>query len=292
MYTGRLPFIDIASDAEVIYQVIQGGRPKRPVVHDDPGVEIRDDLWDLIQRCWEHQPLDRPSINDVLRMFENWNRGWGNDVIRQVKNSVADWVFKDRGQHLCWVENSGQARTTCISSVIAELCAREGRLAASIFFTRRGPNPVDFFPKLAERLAHRNPMIEPMIRDTIRQDPSLLSPNSTDELQNFLMKTIVQPMLTLTGNPPPKVVVIDSLDLCEEVYEMEGSWLTVEVVVQAIIWLGEALHRRQAPLQIFMTSLPSLHRKAKQNIRNSILMCGPFICIILYFWILPQTVRI
>ena len=265
MYTGKLPFLDVANDAEVIYQVIQGVRPRRPIINDDPGVEIQDDLWEMIERCWEHQPSHRITISEVLRIFENWNRGWDHVTVKLVENPVAQWIFDNQGNHLCWVENSSLARTTYIASAIAELCVREGRLAASIFFAR-GPNPLEFFPRIINQIARHIPAVEPLIRKATRDDPLLLSPSSSDELQNLLLRTIVEPLSTLTGTIPPKVIVIDSLDLCQEATSVEDPWLTVEILIQAIVWLAEVLHRNNVPLQIIVASHPHLHREAKRGL--------------------------
>jgi len=228
-------------------------------------VEIRDDLWEIIERCWEHQPSHRIAISEVLRIFDNWNRGWDHVAVKLVEISVAQWIFDNQGNHLCWVENSSLARTTYIASTIAELCVREGRLAASIFFAR-GPNPLEFFPRIINQIARNIPAVEPLIRMATRDDPLLLSPSSSDELQNLLLKTIVEPLSTLTGTIPPKVIVIDSLDLCQEASDVEDPWLTVEILIQAIVWLAEGLHRNKVPLQIIVTSHPHLHREAKRGL--------------------------
>ncbi|KAG6910300.1 hypothetical protein DXG01_011697 [Tephrocybe rancida] len=254
--------MDIANDAEVIYQVIQGIRPKRPVVHDGTGVQIPDDLWDVIGRCWEHQPPARASIIEVVETITDWHRAWDTKTIRLVENSVARWVFSNQGNYLCWVENSSRARTTYVSRAIADLCAREGKLAASFFFSR-SQSPVQFFPKLIDQIAHHFPSCESFIRMALREDPSLLSPNSADELQQLLLKTIIFPTMTLGDTMTPKVIVIDALDLCEE--PTEPTWITVEILMQAIIWLAESMHRNSVPLQIFVSSHPDLHRRAKRG---------------------------
>jgi hypothetical protein len=61
IYTAREPFCDIARDTMVILKVMQGGRPARPVEQT-----LSDDLWTLIQLCWQQQPSDRPKIEDVV----------------------------------------------------------------------------------------------------------------------------------------------------------------------------------------------------------------------------------
>ncbi|KAG6854563.1 hypothetical protein C0991_004899 [Blastosporella zonata] len=262
IYTGRLPFIDVANDAEVIYQVIQGIRPNRPVIHDDTGVELPDDLWHLIDRCWEAQPPNRASISEVAETIGDWHIAWDSKTIQLVENSVAQWIFSNQGNYLCWIENSSRARTTYISRVIANLCAREGKLAASFFFAR-GQSPMRFFPKLIDQIARHFPSCESFIRGALREEPSLLSPNSADELQQLLLKTIIFPTMTLGDTMTPKVIVVDALDLCEG--SSGSDWLTVEILVQAIIWLAESMHRNSVPLQIFVTSDPELHRRAKRG---------------------------
>ncbi|KAG6820841.1 hypothetical protein H0H93_010668 [Arthromyces matolae] len=262
IYTGRLPFVDIANDAEVIYRVIQGVRPNRPIIPDNLGVYISDDLWDLIRHCWEQQPTSRPSIEDVVDTISDWHRAWDGKIVESVENSVAEWIFSNQGHYLCWIENSSNARTSYISRVIANLCAREGKLAASFFFGNNG-SPTQFFPQIIEQLASQFPSCESFIRAALREDPSLLSPSSTDELQQLLLKTIIFPMMTLGDAMAPKVIVVDELDLCKA--SSESSWLSAEILVQAIVWLAESMHRNSVPLQILVTSQPDLHRNVKRT---------------------------
>jgi hypothetical protein len=234
------------------------------VEYDDSGVNVQDYVWDLVERCWQHQPLDRMTIADVLRNIEHWNRGWDGPTIQLVESTVAHWLFDKQGHFLCWIENSGLARTTYVARTVAELCAREGRLAASVFFTP-GPTPGTFFQSIAEQLMRYIPTSEPLIRKVILDEPSLLSPTSTDELQELLLKLIIYPMTMLVGTIPPKVVVVDALELCEA-RENGRAWFTLEILIQAIVWLAENLHRNQLPLRICLTSKANLHRKAKRGI--------------------------
>ncbi|KAF9469341.1 kinase-like domain-containing protein [Collybia nuda] len=265
IFTGNLPFVDIANDAEVIYRVIQGVRPRKPVEYNDPGVIVEDYMWDMVERCWEHHPSERMTITDVLRNLENWNRGWNNSTIQLIESTIAQWVFDKGGHYLCWIENSGSARTTLIARLVAEICAREGRLAASIFFTL-GPAPNAFFQSVLEQLVQYIPTSEPLIRQFVLEEPSLLSPTSTDELQELLLKLIVYPMIALKGTIPPKVIVVDALELCGDIQGSEATWFTVEILIQSIVWLAESLHRNQLPLRICLTSKADLHRKAKRGI--------------------------
>ncbi|KAJ6534228.1 kinase-like domain-containing protein [Mycena capillaripes] len=60
LYTGNAPFRELGESA-VILQVVQGGRPKRPV-----GI-IPDPVWDIMEKCWSHNFVNRPDIDEIVR---------------------------------------------------------------------------------------------------------------------------------------------------------------------------------------------------------------------------------
>ncbi|KAI9208770.1 kinase-like domain-containing protein [Polychytrium aggregatum] len=53
--------------AQIISQLLQHKRPKQ-----FPG--IPDDIWALIDRCWAHEPTDRPSFPDILVALKPYDR--------------------------------------------------------------------------------------------------------------------------------------------------------------------------------------------------------------------------
>ena len=59
-FTGRVPFYDNTLTM-VIVDVLSGRRPTRPT---DP--RLTDDLWKLTERCWSHDPRQRPRIAEVV----------------------------------------------------------------------------------------------------------------------------------------------------------------------------------------------------------------------------------
>lgn len=61
IYTGKPPFQTIKHDSAVIFRVIRGERPERPT-----GVDLDDNLWDLVDRCWAQSAEDRPSMDTVI----------------------------------------------------------------------------------------------------------------------------------------------------------------------------------------------------------------------------------
>lgn len=60
---GHLPFLK-TPDSIVIENVLKGKRPEY-----EPS--FPDDLWGLVESCWDPQPSKRPSVEKVLQQLEN-----------------------------------------------------------------------------------------------------------------------------------------------------------------------------------------------------------------------------
>jgi len=61
-------------DLTVVVRVANGERPRRP-----RGAErawFTDDIWSLLEHCWEHSPCNRPRIRDVLQFLEKSSKSW------------------------------------------------------------------------------------------------------------------------------------------------------------------------------------------------------------------------
>ena len=57
--SGNLPFHE-DTDLTVFVKVLEGERPPR-------GANFRKDLWRTLELCWEPQPDNRPTLEDVFR---------------------------------------------------------------------------------------------------------------------------------------------------------------------------------------------------------------------------------
>ena len=71
--SGQVPFAQRA-DRVVVNEVLSGMRPERP-----QGVEgkwFTDDIWKILECCWNHEPGDRPSIDSVLHHLEEASKFW------------------------------------------------------------------------------------------------------------------------------------------------------------------------------------------------------------------------
>ena len=71
--SGQVPFA-LLKVLIAIREVIMGGRPQRPEGMD--GVWFTDDVWEVVNLCWEAQPERRPSIETVFECLERASETW------------------------------------------------------------------------------------------------------------------------------------------------------------------------------------------------------------------------
>jgi Protein tyrosine and serine/threonine kinase len=64
VFTGAIPFSHIKSDASVIMFILSGGRPKQ-----ERCPQINDEIWEMLEKCWDVVPKRRPSMATLSRFF-------------------------------------------------------------------------------------------------------------------------------------------------------------------------------------------------------------------------------
>jgi serine/threonine protein kinase len=64
IFTGSIPFSHTTNDASIILYVKAGGRPKRRNCRS-----INDEIWAMLERCWDVEPNRRPPMNTLLLFF-------------------------------------------------------------------------------------------------------------------------------------------------------------------------------------------------------------------------------
>lgn len=64
VFTGEFPFHDFEREVRVILSVLQGKRPQRPSP-DRNGLD--NDVWELIENCWDQNPALRPTAKQIIQ---------------------------------------------------------------------------------------------------------------------------------------------------------------------------------------------------------------------------------
>ena len=67
--SGELPFSSYV-DYTVIAKVLDGERPERPQGLE--GMWFTDDIWSVLEHCWEPVPGNRLSVPQVLQSLKRW----------------------------------------------------------------------------------------------------------------------------------------------------------------------------------------------------------------------------
>ena len=65
VFTGSAPF-DLHLSITVALAILQGERPSRP-----PHRDLTDNLWEVMQHCWNQEPSERPDMSEVLRVLRS-----------------------------------------------------------------------------------------------------------------------------------------------------------------------------------------------------------------------------
>jgi len=63
VFTGSVPY-NSQLPADVVLAIMSGTRPSRPIRS-----EFTDELWSLMQRCWDQDPYLRPEVSEVLKVL-------------------------------------------------------------------------------------------------------------------------------------------------------------------------------------------------------------------------------
>ena len=63
--TGKVPYNKLTNDLQVVMAIISGRLPENPRWTD---VESNR-LWRICERCWDKDPVGRPSTKDILECF-------------------------------------------------------------------------------------------------------------------------------------------------------------------------------------------------------------------------------
>jgi len=85
--SGISPFNDRAHDFQLSLSICKGERPK--IIENTPQCYV-----DLMKKCWDENPLKRPSASEVLSIIGNWVNPGHNikDVSEDFKNNIMEFI--------------------------------------------------------------------------------------------------------------------------------------------------------------------------------------------------------
>ena len=122
---------------------------------------------------------------------------------------------------IMWMFGPAGAGKSAIAETIAEICFRQGKLAASFFFSRNAPgrnNETRFISTLVYQLVLAIPEIKDAVNKALQDDPFLLSRSLDVQAQTLITKPL-HDLLTSSSangfqNPQPRLIIVDGLDEC------------------------------------------------------------------------------
>ncbi|KAJ7828509.1 kinase-like domain-containing protein, partial [Mycena leptocephala] len=83
-YNGRkVPFYDLPNDMTVMFKVLEGKRPWRPMSWS--GTTALDNVWGLMESCWEGKSEMRPTASQIVE------RLIGPSIGAKTTSSTTDW---------------------------------------------------------------------------------------------------------------------------------------------------------------------------------------------------------
>ena len=85
--SGHFPFPSFAG-LRVVAEVLNDVRPRRP--QGAGGGWFTDDVWEILEHCWNPEPGDRPSVDCVLQCLEKASKMWTLSPLIVEGPQVAD----------------------------------------------------------------------------------------------------------------------------------------------------------------------------------------------------------
>ncbi|POG81705.1 kinase-like domain-containing protein [Rhizophagus irregularis DAOM 181602=DAOM 197198] len=114
-----LPFNDKAHDLQLALSICKGERPE--IIENTPQCYI-----DLMKKCWDEDPLKRPSSKEVLNIIENWIFLSQNkeieDISEELKSDIMEFINAPIEHNKLIVKSHPKA---CYTSHLLDLTSEE-----------------------------------------------------------------------------------------------------------------------------------------------------------------------
>lgn len=163
---------------------------------------------------------------------------------------LGDWADNPNcDQPICWLSGLAGSGKSAVAQSIAEKYASQRRLAASFFFSRKEilrRKAHGFFPTLACQLLVFAPPIRPALLDAFDADATIATKVLLEQARRLLQEPIAS---SPTSFPEPVLIVVDSLDECDD----------VKMASEIVHLLARIVHCCCWPLKVLFTSRAEPH---------------------------------
>ncbi|KAJ7821966.1 kinase-like domain-containing protein, partial [Mycena leptocephala] len=96
--SGTIPFREFSKDTAVMFAVIEGKRPLRPM--SCTGTTVLDSLWELLTNCWEGRAEMRPQAPQIVERLE------GPSIRAKTMSSTTDWDNQFTSRFRCSLQTT------------------------------------------------------------------------------------------------------------------------------------------------------------------------------------------
>ena len=69
VFTGKIPFEKQENEA-VAFLILEGSRPEMP--ENAQAVGLTSEMWEIIEVCWQQDPVERPTTDEVTRRWQKF----------------------------------------------------------------------------------------------------------------------------------------------------------------------------------------------------------------------------
>ncbi|KAJ3566795.1 hypothetical protein NP233_g6780 [Leucocoprinus birnbaumii] len=168
-----------------------------------------------LQQLWSKSMVGAEVDSDARKYSPRCHPG----TRTTIRGRIVGWVHGKRDRHwwMFWVMGPAGVGKSAVAQTVAEKLNKEGRLGASLFFSRPDgrDDPKQVIPTLVYQLAVRIRQYKHLVTQRLAEDPSLLEKAPRIQFKEL----IIEPFrLIMTQQPSiisePFLILVDGLDEC------------------------------------------------------------------------------
>jgi ABC-type cobalamin transport system ATPase subunit len=118
--------------------------------------------------------------------------------------------------HVMWIFGPAGTGKSALAQTIAEMCLKDGRLAASFFFSGLSVernNEKQLICTIAYQIAMSIPSVRPHMENALEHDPILLTKSIARQLQFLIIDPLAHVLPSLSNdNAFPRLILLEGLD--------------------------------------------------------------------------------